>query len=155
MGTRSCKNTKPQRSQILKDLEEINKKIALKLKEEQESKMNLMEVDQKDSQLETPKIESSEELVTCDNKESIREEESITSLDIQMTVEKRIEESIVQNDQIKDKSIPAAQAKVEERSLNEAQVTATESEVKEERKKEENEEKLEILKPRSREISGE
>ena len=142
-GTRSGKITKPPRSQILKDIEEINKKIALKQKEENETKMTKMEGD-----------ESSEEKITDDNKESGREEESITSSEIQMKVEKQIDETIFQDDQIEAKSAQSSQVKVEEQSP-EVQVKVGGSEIKEERRKEENEDKPETVRPRSREISGE
>merc|ERR1712037_119485 len=67
-GTKSGKITKPPRSQILKDIEEIDKKIALKIKEDNETKITKMEGD-----------EPSEEKITSDDKESSRDEESITS----------------------------------------------------------------------------
>ena len=147
-GTKSGKITKPPRSQILKDLEEINKKIALKIKEDSEAKMAKMECD-----------ESAEENIISDNKESRRDEESITSSEIQMKVEKHIDETILQNDQIEAKSAQSAQVKVEEQSPVEVQFTVAGSEIKEERKKvaaqEENDDKPETVKPRSREISGE
>jgi hypothetical protein len=126
----------------LRDIEEIDKKIALKLKEEEEAKMIKMEEELKDSKQEPPENETSAEMVTSDNKECSREEES----EIQIKVEKHIDENIQQNYQIKEKPVPSAQ------------VTVTDSEIKEERKEvavpEDNEEKLETLKPRSREISG-
>merc|ERR1712241_1544757 len=138
-GTRSGKIA---RSKILRDIEEIDKKIALKLKEEEEAKMIKMEEELKDSKQEPPKNETSVEMVTSDNKECSREEES----EIQIKVEKHIDENIQQNYQIKEKPVPSAQ------------VTVTDSEIKEERKEvavpEDNEEKSETLKPRSREISG-
>merc|ERR1711994_523782 len=96
-------------------------------------------------------------MVASDKKENIREEESITSSsDIQMKVEKHIEENILQNVKIKDESV---EDKVEERAFVEVEVTLTNPEIKEERKKVtakgDNEEISETLKPRSREFSGE
>ena len=150
-------NVEEKRKQILKDIEEINKKIALKLKEEKETKTTVMESDLNDLKVKSPTNDSLEEMVASDKKENIREEESITtSSDIQMKVEKHIEENILQNVKIKDESV---EDKVKERALVEVEVTLTNPEIKEERKKvtakEDNEEKSETLKPRSRELSGE
>ena len=90
-----------KRSQILRDLEEIEKKIALKKKEEEENMKLRLEGEGED-----PKPESAVNMMSGaeaqEDQIQTREEEntSTTTSEIQLEVEKQIEENILQSDSL-------------------------------------------------------
>lgn len=92
---RSGKRSYRQRHKILKDLEEIEKKIALKRKEEVEANLKMME--NKKLKTESPQKILLEQK-TKEEQVDFQENNLTTPSDIQMKVEKQIEENILQTD---------------------------------------------------------
>jgi len=127
--TRSGRNIKNQRSQILKNIQEIDKKIALRQREEQMKKLE----EENELKQNTETNEISLEKTAGKKLGIVEDKDSKVTSELQLKVEKQIEETILQNDSLNDKiKGPQTDIVIEERPIGEIENTLADVVPKEE-----------------------